>query len=323
MKWTSYIRHAPMVLCITLLFGVSATAQASCSSEFCSINTSLEASGAGNEPGGRISLRYEFIDQDQPRSGSNKVAVGEISRHHDEVRTINRNLIAGMDYTFTPTWGISVQAPLLSRSHDHIHNHHGAKLPEQWRFTELGDLRVLGRYQFLSSPDDKRYAGIRMGLKLPTGDFNVKNAGGKVAERSLQPGTGTTDLLLGAYFGGSTGNDSLSWFIQGLRQQPLSDRSRYKPGAQTSLDIGFNYAVSSHLHGLLQLNTHVKGRDGGANAEPVDTGGTFVSLSPGLSYDVSHDLQVYGFFQQSLYQNVNGVQLTADWSAIMGVSRSF
>lgn len=323
MKWTSYIPHAPMVLCIALLFGVPATAQASCSSEFCSINTSLEASGAGNEPGGRISLRYEFIDQDQPRSGSNKVAVGAISRHDDEVRTINRNLIAGMDYTFTPTWGISVQAPLLSRSHDHIHNHHGSKIPEQWRFTELGDLRVFGRYQFLSSLDGKRYAGIRMGLKLPTGDFKVKNAGGEVAERSLQPGTGTTDLLLGAYFGGSTGNDRLSWFIQGLRQQPLSDRSRYKPGAQTSLDIGFNYAVSSRLHGLLQLNTHVKGRDGGANAEPVDTGGTFVSLSPGLSYDVSHDLQVYGFFQQPLYQNVNGVQLTADWSAVMGVSKSF
>lgn len=312
-----------MVLCVALLFGVPATAQASCSSEFCSINTSLEASGAGNEPGGRISLRYEFIDQDQPRSGSNKVAVGEISRHHDEVRTINRNLIAGMDYTFTPTWGISVQAPLLSRSHDHIHNHRGSKIPEQWRFTELGDLRVLGRYQFLSSLDGKRYAGIRMGLKLPTGDFKVKNAGGEVAERSLQPGTGTTDLLLGAYFGGNTGNDRLSWFIQGLRQQPLSDRSRYKPGAQTALDIGFNYAVSSRLHGLLQLNTHVKGRDGGANAESVDTGGTFVSLSPGLSYDVSHDLQVYGFFQQPLYQNVNGVQLTADWSAVMGVSKSF
>jgi hypothetical protein len=33
--------------------------------------------------------------------------------------------------------------------------------------------------------------------------------------------------------------------------------------------------------------------------------------------------QIYGFVQLPLYQRVNGVQLTADWSAVVGVSARF
>jgi hypothetical protein len=43
--------------------------------------------GVWNAPGPRADFRYEYIDQDQPMSGSRRVGVGEIPAHHDEVRT--------------------------------------------------------------------------------------------------------------------------------------------------------------------------------------------------------------------------------------------
>ena len=122
---------------------------------------------AWTEPGLRLDLRYEFIDQDQPRHGSNKVGVGELSQHHDEVRTINRNWLATLDYA---------------------------------------------------------------------------------------------------------------------------------------------------LH---------KSRDKGSDAEPADSGGKFLFVSPGLSFVLNKSAPIYGFAQLPLYQYVNGVQLTAGWAAVIGVSMRF
>ena len=51
-----------------------------------------------------------------------------------------------------------------------------------------------------SAKQELSFFGLSFGLKLPTGEFDVRNAMGALAERSLQPGTGTTDLLLGAFY---------------------------------------------------------------------------------------------------------------------------
>ena len=66
------------------------------------------------------------------------IAVGEIPHHHDEVRTINRNLFATFDYGFTQNLGASLVVPWVDRKHEHIHNHRGAALPESWNFSEFG-----------------------------------------------------------------------------------------------------------------------------------------------------------------------------------------
>jgi hypothetical protein len=48
-----------------------------------------------------------------------------------------------------------------------------------------------------------------------------------------------------------------------------------------------------------------------------------MSASPGLSYVLMDRLQLYGFLQLPVYQHVNGVQLTADWAFVSGVSVRF
>ena len=195
--------RAALAATLISLFSLAAPAHASCGSAFCLINTQWGLQGLWSEPGGRADLRYEFIDQDQPRAGRDAVGVGEIPRHHDEVRTLNRNLIATLDYGFDAAWGVSFALPVVSRDHRHIHNHHGEKLDESWQFTRLGDARVLGRYQFPAVQEETgrtRFVGLLFGAKLPTGSFDVTNDEGEAAERTLQPGSGTTDAVLGASY---------------------------------------------------------------------------------------------------------------------------
>lgn len=309
------------------LLAAPLTAAASCGSAFCTINTSWDAHGAWLEPGARFDLRYEYIRQDQPRSGARNVSVGEIPHDHDEVLTVNRNLLGTLDYTFDRDWGVNVLVPMVDRQHEHLQNDAGGAVPESWQFTELGDVRLLARRRLATTENagaaSVATAGINFGLKLPTGRTDVRNAEGELAERTLQPGSGTTDAVLGAYYSEHLALRSVSWFVQALAQLPLDSHDEYRPGNRLGVDTGMRYDAGNRLGLLVQVNALFKARDAGAQAEPEDTGGTFVFVSPGVSYAFTGQLQAYAFVQLPVYQNVNGVQLVPRYAFATGASARF
>lgn len=58
----------------------------------------------------------------------------------------------------------------------------------------------------------------------------------------------------------------------------------------------------------------------GDTGELVDaTGGTFLYLSPGLQFELTQGLSLYGYYQVPVHRQVNGVQLTADQNLFVGV----
>ncbi len=304
----------------------SSLSQASCGSAFCLVNTNWGAQGVWTEPGWRADLRYEYINQDQPRSGSRDVSIGEVPQHHDEVKTLNRNWFATLDYGFSNALGVTVIVPWIDRSHEHIHNHRGQPLRESWNFSDVGDVRVAGRYQrSFEDADAMRlsYVGVIAGLKLPTGKTDVANDQGSVAERSLQPGTGTTDITLAGYYRQALGASNASWFAQLGAQLPLNSHQNYKPGRQMLFDVGGRWEATDRLGMLLQLNGLWKGEDSGSEAEPEDSGGRWLYVSPGFTFAAAPNVSVYGFVQIPLYQNVNGVQLVAKRAYSVGASIQF
>ena len=301
--------------------GAVGVAHAGCGTSFCAINTDWDVQGQWTGPGVRFDLRYEYIDQDQPRSGADSVGVGEVPRHHDEQYTLNRNLLGSVDVNFNERWGLALKVPFVDREHAHVHNHHGSMIYQSWDYRELGDISAIGQYRL----GDGAYSsyGLRVGVKLPTGDTDVRNDAGELAERSLQPGSGTTDGIVGLFYQGrSVGFD---WFAQARYQRPFSDDDGYAPGDEIALDLGVSQSLIGDLTGMLQLNLSRKGRlrEDEAPGHEEDSGGDFAYLSPGLSYLFFDAVQVYGFAQLPVYQKVNGVQLTADWAGVVGVSMRF
>jgi hypothetical protein len=301
-------------------------AHASCGAAFCLVNTDWSAQGWWLEPGVLLDLKYELVDLDQPRTATDRIGVGEVPRHHDEVETKNRNWVLAADWSPAPAWGLAVTLPYVDREHVHIHNHQGAKLAEAWKFDELGDMRVVGRYEAFAARETVEHqssVGVTFGVKLPTGRYDVANGDGDVAERTLQPGTGTTDLLLGAYWHGMAPLAGVSWFARAQAALPMNERQGFKPGNAAYLDGGVRRAMGNDVGLMLQLNYVYKGRDKGVEAEPEDSGQQQLFLSPGASWNFAKSGQLYAFVQLPLYQKVNGVQLTADWSAVAGVSWRF
>ena len=128
--------------------------------------------------------------------------------------------------------------------------------------------------------------------------------------------------MLGGYYSAPGMHLDSSWFVQALYQQAVSTKEEYKPGNQFQLNAGYRYPLGNDLQALLQVNSSIKGRDSGANAEPDLSGSKSVFLSPGLIYSVTHDSQLYSFVQLPIYRYYNGTQLSVDWTLRLTMLRT-
>lgn len=308
-------------------------AYASCGSTACSINTNWDEHII-REPGLSLDLRYSYSRADQLRSGSSKIVAdttfaGEV----ENLRTVNKITTLSADYTADEHWGLVTNIPYVTRDHNHNIGPYAGAVPagyESFYAQSLGDIKVVGRYRWTLDEAEHSAAGFKFGLKLNTGrrDFTL-NTGVKPNEVTLQPGNGSTDLILGAFWNQATPGDAWSWFAQGMLQSSVRNDAAFRPGNQINLDAGTRYAFSSGLSGLLQLNTQWNATDSGTGAalSPISggpsSGGRSVSLTPGLSYAIMTDTHLYGLLQLPLYQFVNGEQLTASKSLTVGINQRF
>src|SRR5512138_1444827 len=182
--------------CTLLLAGCLAggAAHASCGAAFCSASNDWLSLTQGVTQGWRVWGQLEYLNQDQLMHGTDKISPGEVPSHHEEIKTLNRNALLGLEYGLAPAWSANLVLPYSNR--EHLHLHQGEAIAEAWQFDDIGDARLTLRHQ-PAAPRDGWSWSLQGGLKLPTGRTDVRNADGEVAERSVQPGSGTTDLLLG------------------------------------------------------------------------------------------------------------------------------
>ena len=319
----------------TLIGLMVGNAHATCGSAFCSVDTHWDGQGLTHTEGFNLDLHYSWAEADRLRAGSKRISAPAPSGSDEEIenkRTINHLLTADIDYAINSRWNVAASIPLVIRDHAHTFDSDSQPAFEQKAtFTQLGDIRVVGKYKF-DSGNPFSGGGIRFGLKLPTGaiDKTMSPPGHHPAlDRAAQPGSGSTDAILGAYHFSSTPGSSWGWFASGELQSAIRTRDDYRPGSRVNLNLGVNRVLSGALSGLLQLNLEHRQRDSGVNANPA-SGGHSINLSPGLSYTLTPQTRVYGFLQAALRQYANtdpahpdSGQLTAPWSLALGVNHRF
>jgi len=186
----------------------------------------------------------------------------------------------------------------------------------------IGDIRVIGRYTGFSA--DKA-AGVIAGIKLPTGSTDANfNDSITPLDRSLEIGTGSTDVILGGFVTGTIAG--YGWFAQGTVQHAVATKTivgaDYRPGDAYALNTGMRYAkFGARFTPMLQLNYIHRASDD-VGGTPLD-GGTLVYLAPGASLRVGGGTSVYGFVQLPVYQDVNGLQLSPRYTLTLGAQQSF
>ena len=108
------IRPLALARLFLLLGLLPLAAQASCDGAFCSLSTDWDIQGVASKLGLRLDIRAECIDLDQLRRGTHKVAQSGVVDTKDEVRIINRNLLATLDWNINADWGMTLKCHLLA-----------------------------------------------------------------------------------------------------------------------------------------------------------------------------------------------------------------
>lgn len=318
--------YSALFACSTLTCAMPVAA--SCGSNVCALHTPWNVWDAN--PGAVLDLRYSQIKLDQLRSGNNKINANPLDPANTGVEvenlyTDNRLLTATLDYTLNESTSFQLQLPFVMRTHKHSIGDPNPALVtvESFDAKALGDIRATGRYRL--TLDDASHVGLNLGLKLPTGKTDARNDAGVVpAEPTLQPGNGSTDLLLGAFWQHGGHGDALGYFAQATLQTSIKHRSGFTPGAQINLDVGLRYALMPALALTGQLSYQKNGNDTVNGASDPLTGGRFLFATPGVTFAATPTTSLYGMLQIPLSQNVNGEQLTASGPGYtLGVSQRF
>ena len=291
-----------------------------CSTCGCTLSSDWSSQGiAPSGEGFRFDFRFDYFNQDQLRSGTKRVDRGSLEVPNDQEiqhTTINRNYALGFDHSPNPDWGVNFQLPYFNRYHTTIAE--GDTQISTSHTQSIGDVRLVGRY--LGFTED-RSIGVQLGLKFPTGSINHNFIAGpqegEPLDHGLQPGTGTTDLLVGAFKFGSLAQN-WDYFAQGLLQQALNARDGFRPGIGFNANAGFRYVGFENFTPSLQVNARIEGRESGPNADVENSGSTLVYLSPGVNYPITDKLHGYLFAQVPVYQRVNGLQIEPRYTVTIG-----
>jgi hypothetical protein len=341
-RWSAILAPASRVMCrcaaylaflapAVPLLGLMARPAQACATCGCTLSADA-VMGYSAEPGWRLSEQYDYIHQDQLRSGTRAVS-GVPDGTEFERETLNRYITTGLSYSPTAAWNIALFIPYVVRTHSTYGEFDSTQpLPplSSSRSSSIGDLRIIGSYQGLLPTNN---LGIQLGLKLPTGkygtavDFFGGPQAGMPLDASLQPGTGSLDAIVGAYYYLPVSQD-FDFFASGQFQaavrhhmdQPGND---YRPGNSTTVSFGLRYEGSPRWVPQLQVNLLRKSPDQGALADVQNTAGNVVYVSPGVTARVAGQLHLFGFVQVPVYSNLYGYQVFPRYTLSVGASYAF
>jgi hypothetical protein len=329
-RGVSHFTHVAFALLIPTAILAPQNSQA-CATCGCTLSADA-AMGYSAIPGWRLSIEYDYIHQDQLRSGTQAVS-GVPAGYELEHDTLNRYVTAGISYSPSSAWNLLLFVPWVIRTHSTYGTYDPTQpLPElsSSRSSSVGDLKLIGSYQgFLPTNN----LGVQLGVKLPTGNYypsvefySGPNAGTPL-DASLQPGTGSTDVIIGAYYYRAISQD-FDFFINGQFQSAIKQHldqpgNDYRPGNSTTVSFGLRYESSPRWVPQLQVNLLHKSPDQGALADIQSTAGNVAYISPGFTVGLSAKLHAFAFMQFPVYSNLYGYQLFPRYTASAGATYAF
>ncbi len=262
--------------------------------------------------GGTVWAEYDFMNQNVNWNGFSSA-----SSANNSDKVIRTNFITlGGQYMFNRDWGVMAEIPYWDRyfsTTDDSGNIAG------FNHDAIGDIRIKGIYSGFS-PDMS--SGLTFGLKLPNGDYSYTNF-----DRDTEIGTGSTDLLLGAYhMGALTADASWDWFVNGELDQPFLTTAGYRPGDQFDVAGGVYYdkwAIGNvKIAPVMQFIGSYRLSDRGVNADPENSGYKRILFAPGVEVSEG-EWHLFTDVGLPVYQDMVGNQLTAPILFKLNISRDF
>jgi hypothetical protein len=298
---------------------------------------------------------------------SNQQLIAAAARH-EHVHSVSsvQSISLGGAYGITDDLTISLRLPFVRRTDiregAHEHGPGGVATNSVERRGEasgVGDLLLLGEWRFLKEPVAAVEAALLAGVKLPSGQTDVRDHSSRRFETEFQPGSGSTDPLIGLALTRRFGPWSLDGNIlhqfatTGAQRTNLGDRFVYNAalsyrlfgGSAADAEPAHSHSPTKHVHvhddghvhvhepeeapsptftldGILELNGRWEDNERVAGVRDPNTGGNVVYLSPGLRVSYGN---MSGFVSVGvpIVNDPNGLQSKPAYRVASGITLSF
>ena len=303
-----------------LALGVYTEAQACpCGCVRVPVDNLLDRPAAATSPF-TIDVRYDYVDQNRRNNDA-----------HAHFFAVHRNVTTTLETNFAgQVWSLSiprVDRTLRTNILPTLLNPNPVNTSQD--VNGLGDIALSTRFKWSD------YTVIA-GVKLPTGADDLPL---NVSRRYLQPGTGSTDLMLALRREYSADADHPWFFWQVGAQGAVASDPNFRPGTTLSGTAGVRYGWTESLNFSLQTTAIRQFRDKNtmnaagftAYAEDLESAAFSTHIAAGLTYQLGAKTSAYLFYSTPLKNNnlasrtngtlVNPVHSSEIWS--LGLSHSF
>jgi phenylpropionate dioxygenase-like ring-hydroxylating dioxygenase large terminal subunit len=265
-------------------------------------------------------VRYDYVDQNRRNNDA-----------HAHFFAVHRNITSTLETNLGgQVWSLAI--PRVDRTiRTNIQPSVGNPNPVNTRqdVNGLGDIALSTRFKWSD------YTVIA-GVKLPTGEDDLTL---NVSRRYLQPGTGSTDLMLAVRREYSADAEHPWFFWQVGAQGAVAYDANFRPGSTLTGTLGARYDWTDSLKFSLQTTAIRQFRDKNtmnaagftAYAEDLESAAFSTHIAAGLTYQLGAKTSAYLFYSTPLKNNnmsdrpngsqVNPVHSSEIWS--IGLSHSF
>jgi len=187
----------------------------------------------------------------------------------------------------------------------------------------LGDMTLLGKYSFVASEIEM---AVLVGIKMPTGVTDREDNLGDPLEPDHQPGTGSWDPLVG--FAAMEQFERFSIGGSLLFRYTTEGRREFRPGEQLTVAIKAEYQVAGmgkfpRVYVSLELVEQYTAMDQESGARNHDTGGSILSIGPGLRIRVNDHVTFGMTIGLPIYQGLYGEQHEEKFEFLFGTGVDF
>ncbi len=313
-------RVSRAALLTLLALGVYTEAQACpCGCVRVPIDNLLDRPSAATSPF-TVDVRYDYVDQNRRNNDA-----------HAHFFAVHRNIATTLETNLGgQVWSLAiprVDRTLRTNIVPSMANPNPVNTSQD--VNGLGDIALSTRFKWSD------YTVIA-GVKLPTGADDLTL---NVSRRYLQPGTGSTDLMLALRREYSADADHPWFFWQVGAQGAVAYDANFRPGSTLTGTLGARYGWTESLKFSLQTSAIRQFRDKNtmnaagftAYAEDLESAAFSTHIAAGLTYQLGAKTSAYLFYSTPLKTNnlasrtngtlVNPVHSSEIWS--LGLSHSF
>ena len=274
----------------------------------------------------RTDISYRYTDESVPLEGSHTIAevirpkvfleLGEILPGvHREIAGRESFLQVDFGYGVTSHTTLLASVPLLADRSFTI-AHFGTQA--DYNTQSVGDILVGAKQGLWRS----LVGGLA--LKLPSGDSQrTGDYNGSILDPTLQPGSGSWDVVSSLQCSGRITDWRLDWTLVGSYQINTTNTLGYRFGNLGLVAAGAQRNLIGPLSGSLQVKFVEEARSVFLGQGVPSTGSRTGYLNPGLSVRLPTQTAIYGVVQFVPFRYVNEEQLAPRIAFLFGVSKTF